>query len=676
MGLTVPLALLGLALAGIPVLAHLVRRSDVPTRTLPTVALLARALAQSRRRVRVVDPGLLAVRVALVIALALAVAAPFLERQVAYGTGGLASVVVVVDDSMSMARAEGETTLFEAARTRARVAIDALPEGSEVAVVMAGRPARILVGRTLERARASEALDALEGPGARSTDVEGAIGLATRQLSGAAHSDRRILVLSDLATREPVTTSAPSGVRIDLEALGPTATPNVALASVEAVPDPTIEGSLSVAVVVRALGMERGSVTVAIVSGDRELARADVPLVDGAGRAMVHVLPPDATVTSARAQVLDAGDALPMDDARWFLLRPSSSPRVLLVDGDPRPLSRRGVGTGGSSTRFLAQALALAPADGPRFVVRRTDVEAFVADREGADVIALADVDLGREDVARRVRDAVTAGAGLLVAGGDHVSGGAGPLGDLLPARIVGARDGAHVGLRVGAQPLRTRDEGLSHVTVSHALVLEPADAGTVALQLDDGSAALVLDRHARRAVLGVALDDTGSDLPLHPGFVALAIELFRALAPEGTMPDEALAPDALPPLVVPSGTDRVDVVTPSGALVSFESGLDAAIDLGGLAAPGAYEVRVTDASGTRALSRAAFVIAPSLDESRLERPVATDSEATSPTAAPRASRVRTRLAPWVFALAGLLALAEAMMRRPQRSTASRASRA
>lgn len=665
MGLGLPLALLGLALAGVPILAHLVRRSDVPTRALPTVALLARALAESRRQVRVVDPLLLALRIALVAALAIAVTAPYSERSVAYGTGALASVAIVLDDSMSMARTvEGDGTLWALAQTRAREAIEALPEGSEIAIVAAGRPARAIAPRTAVRREALTALDEMAAPGARSTGLADAIALAARQLSGAAHSDRRILVLSDFATRDgDDVRDAPSGIRLDREVLGPEMTPNVAIASISAAPDPTIEGSVSVIVAVRALGATVDQVTVVIAIGDRELARADVPLVDGGGRTTLHVLPPDETATSAEVRILDTHDALTLDDTRAFLLRPSSALRVLLVDGDPRPLSRRAVATGGASTRFLAQALALAPNDGPRFVVRRTDVETFASGQESADVIALADVDLTREDVARRARAALDAGTGLLVAGGDHVRGGATALAERIPARIVTAQDVARTGLFAGPAALRSRDEGLSRVAITRALVLDAPRPDQVALRFDDASPALVVDREARTAVLALPLDDAGSDLPLHPGFVALAVELFRALAPGGSMPDEAVSPDALPALTVPAGTSRVEILAPGGGVIGFEDDLSRPIDLTSLATPGAYRVRTTDGGGTHDLTRASFVIAPTLDESRLERAPVVDAAPAAGTDTSE-SRVRTRLAPWCFALAGLLALAEAWARR------------
>lgn len=669
MGLGVPLALLGLALAAVPVLAHLVRRSDVPERRLPTVALLERAIAESRRRVRVNDPLLLALRIALVTLLALAVAAPFVESEVAYGTGGLASVSIVLDDSMSMGRREGEGALFDQARARARDAIAALPEGSEVSVVLAGAPARVLVPRTTARADAARALDDVSAPGARGTDVDGAVSLAARQLAAAAHADRRVLVLSDLALREDQDVpAAPSGVRLDVETFGPALTPNLAIASVDAAEDPTIEGSMSVAVTVRAFGAVADQIEIGIAAGDRMLGRETMSLVDAGGRVTLHVLVPEG-VTSAEARILDGGDALPLDDARALSFQPSSSVRVLLVDGDPHPLGQTALGSGGASTRFLAQALALAPEDGPRFTVRRTDVETFLSSDETADVVALADVDVSREDVARRTRAAMDDGAGLLVAGGDHVHGGSTPLADRLAARLVSVTDEARVGLVAAEAALPTRDEGLGRVRVTRALALD-APSDRIALRFADGTPALAIDRAQRSAVLATSLDDAWSDLPLHPGFLATTVELFRALAPEGTMPPGALAPGTLPPLRAPSGTRRLEIAAPDGSIRAFEDGLDLPLDLTALAAPGAYEVRVTDEHGTRALPRASFVIAPPLDESHLERRVAPSDTSAAPASGAR-TRVQSPLGPWVFALAGLVALLEAWARRARAVPAS-----
>ena len=71
MGFEVPIALLGLVLAGTPIAIHLIRQRDLRTLELPTVSLLRAAQAESRRRVRLADILLLVLRV-LALALLLA----------------------------------------------------------------------------------------------------------------------------------------------------------------------------------------------------------------------------------------------------------------------------------------------------------------------------------------------------------------------------------------------------------------------------------------------------------------------------------------------------------------------------------------------------------------------------------------------------------------------------
>ena len=68
MGLETPLALLGLAAAVLPWLAHRIRRRDLSPRDLPTFALLRKAEARKRRSRGITDLLLLALRVAIVTA--------------------------------------------------------------------------------------------------------------------------------------------------------------------------------------------------------------------------------------------------------------------------------------------------------------------------------------------------------------------------------------------------------------------------------------------------------------------------------------------------------------------------------------------------------------------------------------------------------------------------------
>jgi hypothetical protein len=119
-GLAAPLALLGLAAIALPIIAHLLRRRDVPIRKIATLALLRKADVASRRTVRIVDRTLLAARIALVAIAAVALGAPYVTSALAWGDGRLTSVAIVIDDSMSMSRRAGEGTLLVTAIVRAR----------------------------------------------------------------------------------------------------------------------------------------------------------------------------------------------------------------------------------------------------------------------------------------------------------------------------------------------------------------------------------------------------------------------------------------------------------------------------------------------------------------------------------------------------------------------------
>src|SRR5690606_23189868 len=219
-GFEAPLALFALVAAGLPIVAHLLRRQDLPLRKLPTIALLRRAEASSKRRVRLVDLLLLAVRIALIAIAALAIAKPFVRVTLAYGDGTVASVAIVVDDSMSMG-GRGEPTLLAQALERAGEVIESLPDGSEVSVVLGGAPARVLVARTGELAGAARALDGVPRESARGTDLLTAIGLAERELAGARHADRRLLVLTDGAAHAGLEgASLPRDPSVAFERLG------------------------------------------------------------------------------------------------------------------------------------------------------------------------------------------------------------------------------------------------------------------------------------------------------------------------------------------------------------------------------------------------------------------------------------------------------------------------
>lgn len=651
MGFETPLALLALAVAGAPIVAHLLRRQDLPRRKLPTVALLRRAEAASRRRVRIVDLLLLILRVLLIAAAAIALAGPFFRVTLAYGDGSVASVAIVIDDSMSMA-GRGDPSLLSRAIERAEAVIDALPAGSEVAIVLAGDPARLLVARSDRLSSVERGLSRIEETSARGTDLGAAIALAERELSGARHERRQIVVLSDFAAHPELEAAELETI---FERIGSEdAARNAAIVEARATPDPTRPGEASIAVEVRAQGMDGSEIPIVLSRHGQELARQRIEIARGGGHATLHARADEED--PAVVVALEVDDALEMDDARGVLVRAPSGARVLIAAPDA------------DEARFLSAAIDLAPEGGGALTRRTVDEETFAAmDFTGHDVIVLANVVAPNEATSERLEAFVERGGGLFVAPGDRFDARvyAGRLGDLLPARPGAAMDAPVDGpaLAEGSDLLPPGGSGLAAARTARRLALE-GDAAPM-LAFADGTPALVLGEHGdgRTALLATTIDDAWTDFPYRPGYLPAMVSLLRRLAPRGSsapadpLPGEPLALEA------PAGAVRMRVLTPDGHALEFSGAeLDEAITIRETHTPGPYRVEI--ASRDRPLHgepRLAFVIAPPPEESDLtpaEVPASRaggDEDGTT--------TVERPLAPWLFLLVGILAIAESALR-------------
>ncbi len=132
-----PILLGGLALAGIPVLLHLIVRQKPKQLPFPAFRFLVQQRRVNTRKLRLRHLLLLALRVLLIAAMCLVLARPRLFHRV-LGLDGERPVMAVLlfDTSASMEyrSSDGQTRLDEA-RQRARELLDELPAGSQVAVI-------------------------------------------------------------------------------------------------------------------------------------------------------------------------------------------------------------------------------------------------------------------------------------------------------------------------------------------------------------------------------------------------------------------------------------------------------------------------------------------------------------------------------------------------------------
>ena len=188
-----------------PLLAHLLTRRRADVRDFPPARLVPPSPPLARRRRRIDDRALFAVRAAVVIALACLGATPLvrcsslaLDRR----HGASVAMAIVLDDSLSMLARTGRTTRWDIARRAAHDLVADSREGDSVGIVLAGAPARVALASTNDLSVARAFLSTL-GPSHRATDLEGAIDLGKALVRALPQVDRRVVLLSDLADGHP-----------------------------------------------------------------------------------------------------------------------------------------------------------------------------------------------------------------------------------------------------------------------------------------------------------------------------------------------------------------------------------------------------------------------------------------------------------------------------------------
>jgi hypothetical protein len=651
----------------VPVLIHRLRRTDPIERPFPAFALLARAQAAHRRARGLTDLPLLIVRAALLAVCALALTAPFVLAATGFGDGRVAATAIVIDDSMSMGRTEGLTTPFANAVARARDAIDALPEGSEAAIVLSGKPARVAFGRSGDLVRATQLLDDMPGPDARANDFVSALDLARQQLGASQLRTRRMLVLSDFDAAAKFPEGGFEGIDTFVERVGDTEqTSNRWITDVRVQRDE--DGKSVVEVDVAAVAVSDGPIEVVIERSEREIARGDAELSAGQGTARIVLPDRDANAAGdTTLQVrLSGDDALALDDVAGAVLDARDAIEVLLVNGDPHPTSQA------DELHFVTRALSVVPTSAGRARTRSTDADALVHhDLAGVDVVVLANVGALDATVNERVRAFVEAGGGLVVTAGDNLASrdDAAGIASLLPARIVTFAGGTKVGFAATppSQTLAHGSQGLDAVKVSKRLVLDAND-DDVALRFTDESPAVVSGDvgDGRVVQLALPLDADWSDLPLRPGFVTLTWSVVRAAARAASATSAPEAPGAPAMVAMPPGAEQLEVVAPDGQRHPLATSGDTAT-FNHTALAGAYRVLASSGSGApQEVPRAAFVVRAPVEESPL---VMGPVPKVSAPAGSRAHAVSARrpIAPVLFILCAALALAEGLLRNRKR---------
>ncbi|MCC7179673.1 MAG: BatA domain-containing protein [Acidobacteria bacterium] len=512
-----PLYLLGALTIAVPIALHLFRRRTETVVDFPAVRLLVQSPVEQRRRRRLRELVLLALRVSALVLLAGAFARPYLAGSTLAADTPV--TVVAVDTSFSLSNAQA----FARARQRAEEAVQNAPRAHAVALVAFDESASTIVEPTTDRGAVVAAVGGLQA-GASGTRYAAALAKAA-ELIGARPG--RVVFITDLQ-QGGWDAAAHAGLADDIELeVVPVDGPlqNLAVVSTE-----RREGRVVASL--HNFGLEPRAVPVSLSVDGRVIERTSIDIPPQSAAHVAFDAPVPAS-GAASVAVEDVG-GYAADDVRHLVLDPTAAARIAVVVADPSTL-RGGL--------YVERALGAAD-EGREFAVTVVDGRALSAWDASEMAKHQALVVLGTRTLERRGRQLISGylagGGSMLLALGPDVdpgtlqdvlgmSPGAGP--DAQPleggAATLVVGDARHPVFRPFTEPTAA----LGDVSFQR---FRPIDEnGRAVLARYAGGAAALLEQprsEGRLLFFTSDLDNQWNRFPLTPAFVPFMVETARYL--------------------------------------------------------------------------------------------------------------------------------------------------
>lgn len=611
-----PLLLWGLAAVAVPVAVHLLSRRRSRQMAFAAVEFILRAQKRTVRHVRLRQILLLLSRIAIILAVALALAKPMFAPDSAAAAAvqtQAAATAIVVDGSLSMRYRLDGKTLFQRAQELGKDIIQRLPDEASATLVLCDGRAVDVQPPGFDRAALVRRLSDAQ-PSYQPANVTGCMAAAARALGESPLEGKKIYVVGDLTSNSlrldapapqvptPAGDVLPDVVFVD--AAGGAALPNVAITDIAVGPSAALGArGFEVAATVRNSGDEPvKNRPIALEIDGNVVTRGfvDVPARGSARKVLAHRFEPGHRLGRV---VLDP-DALAEDDARPFVLKVAREVRALVVDGAPSAIRHQG-------ESFFVDA-ALGPGrSGGRITTTFVDADAAqTRTLEDFDVVLLLNLAAPRSAFVETLERFVNSGGGLFLSVGDHVDPDAwnAALGRLLPRRLHLVRTAAEPDAESGPPPARFARVDLRHPAFRVfegategfdtariwryvMLVPEASPGERVLASLDDGSPLIVeAPKGKGRVVLYAStVDRDWTDWPIRTSFLPAIQQLTAYLADGLTQapPPPVRVGDVASP-ALPEGWKLDGVVDDTGRALSTTT----------LSSPGHFTPRVSDAAG------------------------------------------------------------------------------
>ena len=580
-----PWMLSGWGALAVPVIIHLLQRKRVVQIPFSTLRLLRLVQSKTARRSRVENLLLLLLRCLVLALLVLAAARPVVAPKAGGWWGGSIprTVVLILDNSLSMSYRAGEHTRLDAAKQQALALLDDLRAGDDVAVIVANDRAQLLIAEpTVDYALARQAVQGVL-PSQFRTDFGPALRAAQKIVARSQKSIRRIYLLTDnqeLGWRfEPGTVFddawRKTGAPLTLVRPDGLAAANAAVTAVKFQSQFVAAGAVV-----------RGSATVENFSplalhdlleirlGDQRVAQRAVDVAPGSSTAVPFEFPlPAVTGESVRGTVSIQDDHLPEDNRQAFWLSIYQPPHVVVVEGQqvgPDALH---------SGFFLTRALA-AGGDITAKVVSPAELDDLAL--EGYSAVFVADALLSDRALVRLDR-LLQRGGTVAFFFGDHSSAENLARIEFLPAKPLGIRVLPAGRLAVRAldprHPLfvNTWDASTPFPAVPQQKLfdLEVAKEAKVLLTLGDNLPFVVAGARGpgKVVVVNAAADRSWGDLPLSPAFLPLVKQIARWSAELDRQFASYTVGDGLPAAPNLPREEALTVTLPNGVTLPLGAG-------------------------------------------------------------------------------------------------------
>ncbi len=551
--------LYALAAAGVPVLIHLLNRRRFKEVSWAAMRFLLAAVRKNRRRVRIEQWLLLAIRTLVVILVVTAMAKPFLETFGAVIAGRRTHRVLVLDDSLSMGYTSGESSRFDQAKALATQLVKDSRQGDAVSLILMGDPPKVVIGEpssNLAEVRKEIEEVTLSHGG---TDLAATFEKIDRVLEGSSITQKEVVFLTDLQAASWRTTAEVSDalkrllarvedrrVRWVVIDLGRAGGENRAVTDLRLQAPFVSAGSTPL---IRTVLHNFGStpsdgVRVRLTVDGRLGPEESFDLQPGEDVPAVFPF----QFTSPGDHLVEVSiddDPLALDNKRYMVVPVRESLNVLLVDGHFKAEPYQ------AETDYLAQALSpteQAPGQ-PRPIRVEVIPESQLSHKElpSFDVVVLCNVDQFSQPEVTAIDDFLNQGGGVVVFGGDQVvpenynrllyADGKG----FLPAKFgasvgdAAKREGGFLFNPLGYRhPIVSEYQGESDPVTAgitqartwqyHKLVLPKDTKAEVAMAFENNDPAVVeLPWHRGIVVLVATSADAGwTDWPLHKSYPPL----------------------------------------------------------------------------------------------------------------------------------------------------------